>query len=117
MSLRTSGRCISDCKLDPANYYTSPGLAWDAMLLQTQVELEHIHDEEALDIMERHKRGGLCFVGSKRHAEANNKHVVAHYVEDDSNPTTYIVYWDCNTLNAAPLIKDSTQKALSAVHY
>ena len=30
-------RCILDYKLDPANYYTSPGLARGAMLLQTGV--------------------------------------------------------------------------------
>ena len=66
---------IANYELDPANYMTAPGLAWDAMLLQTKVELELIHDEKVLDIMERHKKGGLCVVGSKRYAEANNKHL------------------------------------------
>ena len=31
--------CITNYELDPANYMTAPGLAWDAMLLKTQVEL------------------------------------------------------------------------------
>ena len=48
-----------------------------------------------LDIIERHKRGGLCFVGSKRHVRANN-----HYLEDfdASKPENYLMYWDANNL-------------------
>ena len=38
--------CISNYELDPANYFTAPGLAWDAMLLQTKVELELIQDAQ-----------------------------------------------------------------------
>ncbi|XP_057302729.1 uncharacterized protein LOC130636895 [Hydractinia symbiolongicarpus] len=32
--------CLEYYKLDPAHYYTSPGLSWDAMLRMTDVELE-----------------------------------------------------------------------------
>ena len=32
--------CINYYELDPANYLTSPSLAWDAMLLKTGIELE-----------------------------------------------------------------------------
>ena len=31
-------------KLDPCNYITSPGLAWDAMLLKTGITLELLTD-------------------------------------------------------------------------
>ena len=34
--------CTSYYKLDPAHYYTLPGLAWDAMLKMTGVKLELI---------------------------------------------------------------------------
>ena len=27
--------CLQQYKLDPANYYTSPGLSWDALLKKT----------------------------------------------------------------------------------
>ena len=36
--------CLRHYKLDPAWYYTSPGLAWDACLKMTQVDLELLHD-------------------------------------------------------------------------
>ena len=49
-------------KLDPASDLTSPGLAWDAMLLQTKVELELINDVDMLSIMgkQKKKRTLLC---------------------------------------------------------
>ena len=33
------GVCMENCQLDPAWYYTAPGLAWDAALKITEVEL------------------------------------------------------------------------------
>jgi hypothetical protein len=54
--------CYKCYGLDPANYVSCPGLAWDAMLLKTGIKLELITDLEILDMIERQKRGGLCFV-------------------------------------------------------
>ena len=68
---------INNYGLDPANYASAPGLAWDAMLLNTKVELDLITDLE-MGMIERHTRGGLCFVGSKRYVEANGKYL-EHY--------------------------------------
>ena len=42
------------------------------MLLLTGIELDLITDLKILDMVERMKRGGLCFVGSKRYVKANN---------------------------------------------
>ena len=81
--------------LDPANYLTVPGLAWDAMLLKTGVKLELIPDIEFLNMYESMKRGGLCFVGSKRHVKANNKYLEGYAETQESN---YIMYWDANNL-------------------
>ena len=67
--------CMGFYKLNPANYISCPSLAWDAMLKMTGIKLEQISDVTILDIIERQKRGGLCFVGSKRYVEANNKYV------------------------------------------
>ena len=41
-----SRRTCLDCyKLDPLHYYTTPGLAWDAALRMSRVDLELITDE------------------------------------------------------------------------
>ncbi len=82
-------------KLDPANYLSAPGLAWDAMLLLTQVELDLITDLDMLQMVERMKRGGLCVVGSKRYVQANNKYLDNYNPEQESN---YLMYWDANNL-------------------
>ena len=87
--------CMKYYELDPANYVTSPGLSWDAMLLKTNIKLELMSDLKVLDIMERMKRGGLCFVGSKRHVVANNKYMENY---DENKESNYIMYWDANNL-------------------
>ena len=40
--------CLENYKLDSAWYYTSPGLAWDAMLKRTGVTLERLTDVNML---------------------------------------------------------------------
>lgn len=59
-------------KLDPGHYYTSPGLAWDAMLKLTQIELELIIDPEMYLMFEKQSRGGISTTGNVRYAKANN---------------------------------------------
>ena len=41
--------CLTKYELDPAWYYTAPGLAWDAALKKTKVELELLSDPDMLD--------------------------------------------------------------------
>ena len=74
---------------------TAPSLAWDAMLLLTDIKLELITDTKMLDMVERQKRGGLCFVGSKRYVKANNPYVEDYNPEE---PNNYLMYWDANNL-------------------
>ena len=78
--------CYTYYQLDPANDISAPSLAWDAMLLMAGIELDLITDREMLDMKEKMKRGRLCFVGSKTHAQANN-----HYLDsyDKTKPETY----------------------------
>ena len=80
--------------LDPAHYYTSPGLAWDACLKETGQKLELLHDDDMLMLFERGIRGGITHI-SKRYAEANNK-----YMEDcnSDKPSKFIQYLDANNL-------------------
>ena len=65
------------------------------MLLNIKVEIDRITDLEIMDMLERQKRGGLCFVGSKRCVEANNTYLENY---DPSKPSPYIMYWDANNL-------------------
>jgi len=83
--------CQEQYGLDPAQYYTSPGLSWDALLKKTRVELELLTDYEMHLSVERGMRGGIC----KRYAKANNPYVAGF---DPSKPTKYIPYEDANNL-------------------
>ena len=66
------------------------------MLLKTDVKLDLISDLKMLDMIERQKRGGLCFVGSQRHVKANNKYLDNF---DVNKPSNYLMYWDANNLH------------------
>lgn len=86
--------CRIKYNLDPAHYFTAPGLSFDAMLKQTKVELELITDVDMLLFVERGIRGGISQC-SKRYAKANNKYT------ENFNPTAdskFLIYLDANNL-------------------
>jgi uncharacterized protein YeeX (DUF496 family) len=82
--------------LDPAHYFTAPGLSWDGMLKRTGVKLELLTDIDQHLFIEKGIRGGISMV-SKRHAKANNPHCPDY---DSSKPNTWIIYLDANNLYA-----------------
>ena len=86
--------CLKHYKLDPAHYYTSPGLAWDACLKETGQHLQLLSDYDMLMMFERGIRGGITHI-SKRYAEANNKYMKNYNPEKESS---YIQYLDANNL-------------------
>ena len=45
--------CMENYKLDPAHYFTAPGLAWDACLKMTGVNLELLSDIDMLLMIEK----------------------------------------------------------------
>ena len=57
--------------LDPANYFSSPGISWDALLKKTKINLELLTDIDMHLFMEKVLRGRLSMV-SKRFGKANN---------------------------------------------
>ena len=86
--------CLKHYKLDPAHYYTSPGLAWDACLKNTGQKLQLLHDYDMLMMIERGIRGGITHI-SKRYSEANNKYMKNY---DPEKKSTFIQYLDANNL-------------------
>ena len=93
--------CMKNYGLDPANYYTSPGLSWDAMLKFTKVKLELLTDNNMLLMFEKGIRGGVSQI-SKRYSKANNQYMKEY---DQNLPTKYIVYLDANNLYGGGMSK------------
>ena len=90
--------CLTNYKLDPAYYYTAPGIAWDACLKITKIKLELFSDEEQHKDMflmiEKGIRGGVSTI-STRYAKANNKYMDNY---DETKPSKYLIYLDANNL-------------------
>ena len=87
--------CPKHYKLDPAHFYTSPGLAWKACLKRTGIELELLTDPDMLLMFERGIRGGIT-QAVRKYALANNK-----YLGDRFNPkseSSYLQYLDTSNL-------------------
>ena len=78
--------CIKNYNLDPAHYYTAPGLAWDAPLKVTEIELELLSDMDMLLMVEKGIRGGVSTI-SIRYGKSNNRYMGDKY--DASKPTKY----------------------------
>ena len=87
--------CLKFYKLDPCDYFSSPGLSWGAMLKMTGVKLEKISDIGMYLFIEKGLRGGISYI-AKRHSEANNKYMKNY---DPTKPSKYISYLDLNNLN------------------
>ena len=87
--------CMENYNLDPAHYFTAPGLAWDACLKMTNVELELLSDIDMLLMIEKEIRGGVSMI-SNRYGKANNKYMGKSFNEKE--PSKYIQYLDANNL-------------------
>ena len=86
--------CMNAYKLDPLNYYTAPGLSWDALLKYTAIELVLLTDYDQHLFIEKGMCGGIS-MASKRHAKANNPGVPGY---DPSEEHNHIMYYDANNL-------------------
>ena len=86
--------CLKIYELDPVYYFTAPGLAWDACLKMTNINLELLSNPDMLLMFEKGIRGGISII-SNRYGEANNK-----YMEDfnKNKSSKYLMYLDANNL-------------------
>ena len=95
------GVCMKNYGLDPAWHYTAPGLAWDATLKITKVELELLRDPDMLIMVENGIRGGISMI-STRYGKANNRYMKNY---DPRLPTKFITYLDANGLYGYAMTK------------
>ena len=86
--------CLKNYGLDPVYYYTAPGLAWDAMLKMTKINLELLSDVDKLLMIEKGIRGGISII-SNRYGKANNKYMKDYNKKEASK---YLMYVDANNL-------------------
>ena len=87
--------CLKIYGLDPVYYFTAPGLAWDACLKMTDIELELLNDPNMLLMFEKGIRGGISII-SNRYGEANNKYMLKGF--NKNKPSKYLMYLDANNL-------------------
>ena len=87
--------CAKTYELDPAHFIFLPGLAWQAYLKNTGVELELLTDYDMLLMIEEGIRGGICHF-----AKANNRYMKNY---DKSKESSYIQYLDANNLYGAAM--------------
>jgi len=82
-------------ELDPAQFYTIPGLSFQACLKMTGAKLDLFTDPEMHLFMENNIRGSISMI-SNRYAKANNK-----YTEDGLDttlPSNFLSLTDANNL-------------------
>ena len=91
--------CVKTYELDPAHFISLPGLAWQACLKKTGVELELLADYDMLLMIEEGIRGGICHA-VHRYAKTNNEYMKNY---DKSKQSSYIQYLDANNLYGAAM--------------
>ena len=83
--------CLKHYNLNPAHFYTAPGLAWVAALKFAKIKLELLTDYDMLLMFEKGIRGGIT-QAVHRYAKANNKHMGNLYKPEEES--SYLQYLD-----------------------
>ena len=89
-----TSKCIEIYELDPTQFLSAPGLAWQAFLKKREVRLKLLTDVDMLLMVEKVIRVGICHA-IYRYAKANNKYMKNY---DKNNESSYIQYLDENNL-------------------
>ena len=83
-------KCIEIYELDPAHFLSALGLAWQACLKKTEVDLELLTNNDMLLMVEKGTRGGIC-QAIHRYAKANSKYIRNYDKNTTSSYLTYLV--------------------------
>ena len=94
MYLKILETCVKVYELYPAHFLTAPGLAWQACLKKTDVELELLTDPNMLLMVEEGIRGRMCYA-VHRYAKTNNKYMKNY---DEKKESSFFEYLDANSL-------------------
>ena len=81
--------CIRVYELDPAHFVSLPGLAWQAYLKKSIIELELLTDYDMLLMVEKGIRGGICH-SIDRYAKVNNKYMKNYNNNEESSYIQYL---------------------------
>ena len=87
--------CIKEYEFYPAHFLSLPGLAWQACLKKTNIELELLTDYDMPLMVEEGIRGAICH-SIHRYAKANNKYTKNY--NNNNEESSYIQYLDANNL-------------------
>ena len=87
-------KCIEIQELDPTHFRSAPGLAGQASLKKTEVELELLTDVDMLLTVEKGIKGGMCHA-IHRYAKVNNKYMKKYNKDKESS---YLMYLHANNL-------------------
>ena len=86
--------CIEIYELDPAHVLSVSGLAWQACLKITGVQLELLINVDMLLMIEKGIRGGICHA-IHRYSQANNKYIKDYNKDEEES---FLQYNDANNL-------------------
>ena len=86
--------CIEIYELDPAHVLSASGLAWQACLKITGVQLELLINVDMLLMIEKGIRGGICHA-IHRYSKANNKYIKDYNKDEEES---FLQYNDANNL-------------------
>ena len=86
--------CLKEYELDHAHFLSLPGLAWQARLKKTNIELELLTDYDMLLMVEEGIRGGI-YHSIHQYDKAINKYMKNY---NNNQESSYIQYLDANNL-------------------
>ena len=86
--------CIKIYELDPAHFFSAPGLAWQACLKKNRSRIRI--DPDMLLMVEEGTRGGICHA-IIRYTKANNKYMKDYNKGEEES---FLQYNDANNLYA-----------------